>query len=171
MFETEGQIEELQALLDRSFAGSGSHIGSIVTAERRLSARQVVDYLQNVKHVAFATVSAKGEPFVSPLDGWFLHGGFVVSTSATAVKVRHVRRNPAVSLVHMVGDDVGIWVHGRATILEKGHPTAVEYDRVATTFYGLSPYTMADAIVVIVVEPRAMFAYAPQPEGLLAARR
>jgi hypothetical protein len=50
-----------------------------VKPERRLNARQVVRYLQGIKHVAFATVNERGEPRVAPLDGVFIHGRFTVS--------------------------------------------------------------------------------------------
>lgn len=162
VFETAAELVALQELLDRSFAASGDHLRSIVTAERRLTAAQVADYLQGVKHVSFATVSDKGEPLVSPLDGWFLHGQFIVSTAGNAMRARHVRRNPAVSLAHVVGDDIGIWVHGRALIAAKGDPLVDEYDRIATTTYGSSPFNWGD-IAVMPIDARVMFAYAPDP--------
>lgn len=162
MFETADELVALQELLDRSFAAGGNHLGSIVTAERRLSAVQVANYLQGVKHVSFATVSSKCEPFVSPLDGWFVHGQFIVSTGGNAIRARHVRHNSAVSLAHVVGDDIGIWVHGRARIAAKGDPLVDEYDRVATMTYGSSPFSWGD-VVVMPIEARVMFAYAPDP--------
>lgn len=162
MLETADELVALQALLDRSFAASGKHLGSIVTPERRLTATQVANYLQGVKHVSFATVTSKGEPFVSPLDGWFVHGQFIVSTAGNATRARHVRRNPAVSLAHVVGDDIGIWVHGRARFAGKGEPLVDEYDRLATQTYGTSPFSWGD-VVVMPVEARVMFAYAPDP--------
>ncbi len=162
MFETASELAALQALLDRSFGASGEHMRGIVTAERRLTAVQVANYLQGVKHVSFGTVSSNCEPFVSPLDGWFLHGQFIVSTAAKAVRARHVRRKPAVSLAHVVGDDIGIWVHGRARIAGRGDPLVDEYDRVATETYGSSPFGWGD-VVVMPIEPRVMFAYAPDP--------
>jgi hypothetical protein len=162
MLETAEELVALQDLLDRSFAAGGAHLGSIVTAERRLTATQVANYLQGVKHVSFATVNSKGEPFVSPLDGWFVHGQFVVSTAGKAMRTEHVRRNPAVSLAHVVGDDIGIWVHGRARIAGKGVALVDEYDRLATQTYGTSPFSWGD-VVVMPVEARVMFAYAPDP--------
>ncbi len=162
MLETADELVALQELLDRSFATSGKHMRSIVTAGRRLTAVQVANYLQGVKHVSFATVSGKGEPFVSPLDGWFLHGQFIASTAANAMRARHVRRNPAVSLSHVVGDDIGIWVHGRARIAGKGDPLVDEYDRLATQTYGTSPFSWGD-VVIMPIEARVMFAYAPDP--------
>ena len=82
MFESEDEIRELQALMDRTLARANPHLLAIVKPERRLNARQVVRYLQGTKHVAFATVNARGEPRVAPLDGVFIRGRFTVSTEA-----------------------------------------------------------------------------------------
>jgi hypothetical protein len=162
MFETSEEMGALQDLLDRSFAGAGGHLTGIVNPGRRLNAKQVANYLVGVKHVSFATASSKGDPFAAPLDGWFLRGQFVVSTSASALRVAHVRRRPQVSLAHVVGDDIGIWTHGQARIAAPDEPLVVEYDRVATETYGSSPFSWGD-IVVMLVEPRVMFAYAQDP--------
>lgn len=162
MLETDAELTALQDLLDRSFAASGTHLKSIVTGERRLTAVQVANYLQGVKHVSFATVSRKGEPRVAPLDGWFLHGQFIVSTAGNAMRTRYVRRNPSVSLAHVVGDDIGIWVHGTARFATRGDPLVDDYDRLATEAYGSSPVNWGD-VVVMPIEARAMFAYAPDP--------
>lgn len=162
MLETTEELSALQALLDRSHGGGGAHLGSIVTSERRLTAVQAANYLQGVKHVAFATVNSRGEPMVAPLDGWFIHGQFDVGTAAEAVRARHIGRNPAVSLAHLVGDDIGIWVHGRARVLPRQDPLARDYDRLSTAAYGSSPYGLGD-IAVFAVEARVMFGYAPDP--------
>jgi hypothetical protein len=74
MYESEEDVRRLQELLDRTLARANPHLASIVTPERRLTARQVVRYLQGTKHVAFATVNERGEPRVSPLDGVFVRG-------------------------------------------------------------------------------------------------
>lgn len=168
MFESEAEIAALQALLDRSYASGHAHTVSILTSERRLTARQVANYLQGVKHVSFATVSGKGEPIVAPLDGWFIHGQFIVSTAANALRVGHIRRNPAVSLAHVAGDDIGIWVHGQARLIGKEEPLAAEYDRAATAVYGSSPFDWGE-VAILPIDARAMFAYAPEPSKFSAA--
>ena len=163
MFETASELAELQALIDRSFAASGAHLTSIVGPSRRLMASQVAAYLRGVKHVTFATVNSAGQPLAAPLDGWFIHGQFIVSTSSSALRMRHLRRNPAASLGHVVGDDIGIWAHGQARIATKGEPLVDEFDNIATQTYGSSPFTWGD-IAVVVLEARAFFAYASKPE-------
>ncbi len=162
MFETEEEVEQLQALMDRSFDAMNAHMAGIVTGERRLRAAQVCAYLQNVKHVSFATVNSRSEPVVAPLDGWFVHGRFVVSTGAGALRVRHIESNPAVSLAHVDGDAIGIWVHGTARPLGIDEAIAKAWDRATTEVYGSSPFTWNE-VAVLIVEPRRMFAYAMDP--------
>ena len=45
MFESDEEIAELQAIMGRSFERQGTHAAFIITPERRLSARQMVSYL------------------------------------------------------------------------------------------------------------------------------
>jgi hypothetical protein len=42
MLQSDGDVGELQALLDRTLAHANAHLAKIVSPERRLSARQVV---------------------------------------------------------------------------------------------------------------------------------
>lgn len=116
MHETDGEVRALQALLDRSHAGMGPHMRSILTPERRLPARQVVGYLPGITHVALATVTATGEPRVVPLDALFIRGRFHVGTGGTAVRARHLRRRPQVSVTHFAGDAVPVRACSAATI-------------------------------------------------------
>jgi len=165
MYETGDDVRRLQQLLDRTLERANPHLTSIVKPERRLTAKQVVRYLQGIKHVAFATVNTKGEPRVAPLDGVFVRSRFTVSTGGRAARLRHLRANPACSAVHMDGDVVGIAVHGRATILEEGDAGAAELDRVWTEIYGSSPFSWGTGVVFMVVEPSSMWAYAFHPEN------
>lgn len=136
MHETDDDVAWLQALIDRTFARANPHLAKIVKPERRLTARQVVTYLQGTKHVAFATVNERGEPRVAPLDGVFVRGRFTVSTGARAARLRHLRANPACSAAHVVGDDIGS-----------------------------SPFSWGDGVVFMRVEPTSMWAYAFHPEN------
>jgi hypothetical protein len=63
VYETAEDVAELPELLDRTFSRMNPHMAGIVKPERRLSAQQVVTYLQGIKHVAFATVSERGSSF------------------------------------------------------------------------------------------------------------
>ncbi len=149
-------------LLDRSYAAAGPHLRGIVGPERRLTARQLAQYLQGVKHITFATVNRAAAPIASPLDGWFVHGRFIVSTGANAIRLRHLRNNPSVSLAHVAGDDIGIWAHGSGRIADPSDPLVAEYLKAATAVYGSSPLTWGD-VAFVLVDARAMFAYAQDP--------
>jgi uncharacterized pyridoxamine 5'-phosphate oxidase family protein len=165
MHESEDEIRELQALLDRTLARANPHLTGIVTPERRLTARQVVRYLQGTKHVAFATVNERGQPRVAPLDGVFIHGRFTVSTGGEAARLRHLRANPACSAAHMDGDTVGIVVHGRATIFVRGDDGVDEIEPVWRELYGSSPFEWGEGVAFMRIEPSSMWAYAFHPEN------
>ena len=145
MFESENEVRDLQALIDRTFARANPHLARIVKPERRLSARQVVRYLQGTKHVAFGTVNERGEPRVAPLDGVFFRGRFTVSTGAEAARLRHLRANPACSAAHMDGDTIGIVVHGHVAIIGRGDDGVEEIEPVWRDIYGSSPFEWARA--------------------------
>ena len=164
MFETQAEIAGLQALFDAHLARANQHMRNIVTPERRLSARQVVNYLTGTKHVAFATVTSRGEPRVSPLDALFIHGRVTLSTGGKTTKVAHLRRNPACSAVHMDGDRVAVAVNGTVEWLERGHP---DHDMVLaewTRTYESDPYSWGEGVVLFRIQPATMWAYAFHPE-------
>ncbi|HET7450082.1 MAG TPA: pyridoxamine 5'-phosphate oxidase family protein [Gaiellaceae bacterium] len=165
MLETDAEIQELDALIDRTFARANEHLRNIAKPERRLNARQVVRYLQGTKHVAFATVNERGEPRVAPLDGVFLHGRFTVSTGGKAARLRHLRANPACSAAHMDGDNVGIVVHGHATIIGRGGEGVDAIEPVWREIYGSSPFEWGDGVVFMRIEPTSMWTYAFHPEN------
>ena len=160
MFETDADLAAVQALLDAHFAHANPHMTGIVTPERRLTARQVATYLQGTRHVAFATVTSKGEPRVSPLDALFIHGRFTVSTAEGATKLAHLRRNPACSAVHMDGDRIAIAVNGSVEWITRDHPDHDEIHAAWTKQYESDPYTWGD-VVLFRIEPSTMWAYAP----------
>jgi uncharacterized pyridoxamine 5'-phosphate oxidase family protein len=164
MLESDADVQELQKLIDRTFAHANPHLASIVKPERRLTARQVVTYLQGTKHVAFGTVNERGEPRVAPLDGVFIRGRFTVSTGGEAARLRHLRANPACSAAHMDGDRIGIVVHGHATIIGQGDEGVEEIEPVWTEIYGWSPFEWGGGVVFMRIEPTSMWAYAFHPE-------
>ena len=165
MCESEDDIRELQALMDRTLAQANPHLAKLVKPERRLTAQQVVRYLQGTKHVAFATVNERGEPRVAPLDGVFIRGRFTVSTGGRAARLRHLRANPACSATHMDGDTIGIVVHGRATIIGAGDSGVEELEPVWRDIYGSSPFDWGEGVVFMRIEPTSMWAYAFHPEN------
>ena len=163
MFESEDEIRELQALMDRTLARANPHLLNIVKPERRLNARQVVRYLQGTKHVAFASVNARGEPRVAPLDGVFIRGRFTVSTG---------RRAPAPP-AHQRG--MQRRAHGRrhgrhrrprsGDIIGRGDEGVEEIEPVWREIYESSPFEWGEGVVFMRIEPSSMWAYAFHSEN------
>ena len=164
MRETGEEVEWLQTLMDATNARANAHMAAIVKPERQLNAAQVVRYLQGLKHVAFGTVNASGEPRVSPLDGHFIHGRFTLSTGRGAARWRNLERNPACSAAHYVGDEVAVVVNGHVEELTRDHPDHDEVHDVWYAHYNSSPYSWGDVVIFRVV-PATMWAYAMKPAG------
>ena len=114
MYETAAEVAELQALMDRSLAGSTEHLRAIIHDERVLSAADVVALMTGMKVLTVATVTAGGAPRISALDGHFLHGTWSFSTSGTAAKARHLAARPQASVAHVDGEELGLFSHGQA---------------------------------------------------------
>jgi hypothetical protein len=112
---------------------------NIVNPRRRLSAPQVVAYLQGTKYIAFVAVGPEGEPHVSPLDAVFIHGRFTMSTSARADKVRHLRANPKCSAVHMDGDRIAMVASGTVRWKPEGEDQLREHHQADVRHQDSSP--------------------------------
>ena len=164
MFETPEEIDGLARLLDATLDVANAHMTSIVTPERRLSARQVVAYLHGTRHVALATVTPKGEPRVSPLDALFIHGRFVMGTGGDAARLRNLRANPGCSAVHMDGDRIAVVVNGKVEWVVREHPDHALLIDTWRQIYGIDPYALGSDVTFFRIEPASMWAYAFHPE-------
>jgi hypothetical protein len=122
MFETQDELRRMQQLLDASADGAGAHLRTIITDERRLRAPEVCRRLPGTCLMALATTTADGRPLVGPVDGYLIHGSFQFSSGRDAVRMRHLATRPAVSAVHLPGDELAVTVHGRAEIFELSDP-------------------------------------------------
>lgn len=163
MHETRADLEAMQAMMDATLARANPHMRGIVTDKGRLTASQVVRHLDGIKHVAFATVNRKGEPRVSPLDTLFVGGRFTMSTGGEAARLDNLRRNPAASAVHMVGDEIAVVVNGRVEWISRDHPDHDQIHGAWSSAYESDPYSWGDEIVFFRLEPRSMWAYAFRP--------
>ncbi len=163
MFETPEELASLDSLLAASFGRAGDHLTSIISSDRRLSGADLARYLVGVRHLVVASVTAAGEPRCSAVDGLFLHGRFWFSTSGASFKARHLERRPALSAAHVVGDDVAVFVHGRARIVRGGPGDADALRHYWTEVYEASPEdwvpSPSDARYVEIV-PSSMYSYA-----------
>ena len=119
MHETEDDLAWMQSVIDHSIATAGPYLrSSFRMPTHSMSPRQIVGLLNGILDVAIATVTAKGEPRVSPIGAVFWRGRFYVPTLAAAARVRQLRRNRAVSVTYYQGVDIAIIVHGRAAFIE-----------------------------------------------------
>ncbi len=122
MHETPEDIARLQALLDASHAGAGAHLRSIFADERRVAAAHLPARLTGVQVTHLATVTARGEPRVAPVDGLFFGGALHVGTAPGAMRARHLRARPQVSASIAHGEKFALVLHGRAVELDLDAP-------------------------------------------------
>jgi general stress protein 26 len=167
MLETPDDLARLQQLLDASHVRSTEHLRSIINEGRTLSAAQIAGLLTGMKVISVATVTARGEPRISAMDGHFLHGTWTFSTSRTSAKARHLARRPAVSVAHVDGEALAVFSHGH--VVELAGDELVAADAHWTAHYGSSPLSWGD-VVMWRLEPTWMVGYAFQRDELLEAR-
>lgn len=156
----------LQDLLAQSRRRSTEHLRSIVGEDRALSAAEVVAALGGMKVVSLATVTARGEPRVSAVDGHFLHGTWLWGTSGTSAKARHLAARPAVSLAHVDGETLAVFAHGTAHRLEPPDGRFGEAVAHLTGHYGLSPLELGPDIRLYRLEPAWMVGWAADRPAL-----
>lgn len=124
----------MQWLLDESYARAGSHLKHIWGEETRLDAPRLAEELPGVQVLDLATVTARCEPRVAPVDGFFFRGRFWFGSSPESVRFRNIRRNAAVS---------GSITKGSETFLVLVHGRAVETDRAGQEESGFADYARA----------------------------
>jgi uncharacterized pyridoxamine 5'-phosphate oxidase family protein len=171
MHETSADLAALQDLLDASYARIGEHMRSIHTPERRVGAEDLVRVLRGVRVLDLATVTAKCEPRVGPVDGLFFRGRFYFGSGEESVRFRHLRARPQVSACHTVGETFATIVHGRAVEIDVratserpflGYVHEVYPDWTEWYSDSTPPYAR--------IEPAAMYAYAFEPSVLESLR-
>jgi general stress protein 26 len=170
MLETEDELRDLQALLDRSRAGATGHLRDIINDERALSAGDVVGLMTGMKVLVLATVTGGGEPRISCVDGHFLRATWTFSTSGTSAKARHMAARPAVSAAHVDHEDLALFAHGTAERLTTGDPQWEETLAHWAAHYGSSPLEWGDDVRIYRLRPTFMVGYAFDRAGLLGRR-
>ncbi|WP_460664336.1 pyridoxamine 5'-phosphate oxidase family protein [Kribbella swartbergensis] len=162
MRETAAEVAELQQLLDAAYQRSTEHLRTIITGTRRLDAEGLVRILTGMCTLNLATVTARGEPRISAVDGHFLHARWVFSTSGSAAKARHLRARPAASISYVDGERIGVFSHGNVEFLTPEHPDFDEIEGHLTAYYGSSPSSWGDDIVYCRLQPSWMVGYGDQ---------
>ena len=170
MRETSEDLAELQALLDASLSGATSHLRSIIDGENTLTAEQLAQTLTGMCTLALSTVTAKGEPRISAVDGHFLHGQWHFGTARNAAKARHLAARPAASVAHLRGEDLGVFTHGTVQEMnpEDAETTADWQELLAylKDFYGDDTFDWNREVVYYRLNPHWMTVYAPDLDKL-----
>jgi hypothetical protein len=170
MDETDEELEALQRLLDDSFARASDHLTSIMTPPRRLTARRLVAELPMPAVLNIATVTARGEPRISAVDGHFLHGAWHFTTEARSPKARQLRARPAISASYTPRDGFGMFCHGSAVLLEEAEQQALRTHWIGV--YGGAPEDLGTiAYYRLHADWLVAFAMTPEEQAEIDARR
>ena len=70
-----------------------------------------------------------------PVDGVFYRGAFHFGSAPDALRITHIRRNPAVSATHLPGEELAITVHGTAIELDMRDHTNTGLRRAVLDIY------------------------------------
>jgi hypothetical protein len=135
MYESPAEMQRLQQLLDQSAAAAGPHLRSIITDDRRLSAEELCARLPGMRLLVVSTVTADGRPLSGPVDGYLLHGTFFFSSGRDSVRLRHLAARPAISAVHLPGEELAVSIHGRAELFELSDPSHGDLRRAMLDHY------------------------------------
>jgi len=160
MYETLVEIEQLQALLTASRERGTSHLQQIISDDHSLSAEELLPRLEGMRVLSLATVTAKGEPRVSAVDGHFIHGSWTFGTDGRSAKARHLAARPAVSAAYIDGERLGFFTHGSVEPLDEADPLFDEIIEHWTRHYDSDPRSWGDDIRMFRIVPSWCVAYA-----------
>lgn len=170
MLETAEELSALQNLLDASAATAGPHMRDIITDERRLNATGLTQRLQGMCLITVATVTADGRPLTGPFDGYFLHGAWWFSSGPDAVRIRHLKARPAVSVTYLPGEEMSVTAHGQAELFELHGPECADLRQAMLDFYlpkqGPAFQAWMDGLtggIGVRVDARKLFTFAAAP--------
>jgi nitroimidazol reductase NimA-like FMN-containing flavoprotein (pyridoxamine 5'-phosphate oxidase superfamily) len=161
--ETEEDLSNLQALLDKSAAAAGPHMREVITFDRRLDARELCRRLTGMRLLTLATSTMDGRPLTGPVDGVFYRGAFYFGSSPDAVRMAHIKRRPHVSATHLPDEAFSVTVHGRATLLDMRASENAELREVLldiyTPTYGANWELFLDANIRARIDADRMFTF------------
>jgi hypothetical protein len=161
--ETAADLEELQALLDQSVEKASPFLRrSFEMPERSLSAAELAARLEGLVVVALATVTAKGEPRVAPIDAVFFRGRFYVPTVVQAARAKHLAARPGVSVTYHEGRSLAVIVHGRAGTVAPDEEPFEEIERIRLAEGGQSILEWSGDPIFLRVAPDVIYTYAKE---------
>ncbi|MGH7611320.1 MAG: hypothetical protein ACREN4_04805 [Candidatus Dormibacteria bacterium] len=95
MHETPADLEQLQELLDSSYAQAGKNLRDIHAQGRHLTAVELARRLDGPRWLVVATVNSHNRPFTAQVDGTFYRGHFYFGVNdPCSLKARHLIRTP-----------------------------------------------------------------------------
>jgi hypothetical protein len=166
MHETSDDLDRLQTLLERSRTAAGDHLREVAPPEWHLDARSVCARLTGMRLLAVATVTSDGRPLVGPVDGIFYRGAFHFGSSPSSVRLRHLRRRPAVSATHAPGEELAVTVHGRAQLVDVAATDQAGFRRtlldIYTPRFGPEWESFMDGASYVRIDAERMIALAPE---------
>jgi len=161
MRETADDLERLQRLLDDSVERASPFLrSSFQLPERSLGASSLAARLDGSLTVALATVTARGEPRVAPINAFFLRGAFYVPTVAESARARHLTRRPAASLTYFEHTSLAVIAHGTVEIIPAEHAAFEELDQTQVALGHQSPRDWQGRAVYLHLAPSTLFTYA-----------
>lgn len=164
MKETPFELERLQLLLDESIERASPFLrNSFQMPEHSLSARQLAAHLTGAPTVAFATVTAAGEPRVAPIGSVFVHGRFNIPTVAESARARALAKRPAASLTSFEDIGFAVIVHGHVSFIEVEDKRFIELDDALLAAGKVSPREWNGRAVFLQLEAATMYTYAREP--------
>lgn len=159
MRETPDELSALQSLVDASFGAASAHLRGIMAEERRLTAERIVAEVPSPAVLNIATVTARGEPRVSAVDGHFLHGHWYFTTAGDSPKAVQLAARPAISASYTPRDGYGIFCHGAAVLLDPGAERQMVIDHFVAT-YGQSPEEFGVGIAYVRIDASWLVGFA-----------
>lgn len=164
MRETPTDVAWLQGVIDSSIERAGPYLrSSFRMPDHSLSAPQLVARLDGILEVALATVTAKGEPRVTPTTALFYRGRFCIPTLGVSARMKHLRRQPAVSVTYYEGVELAVIVHGHAEFI--GSPDA-DFETLSTLQVETSGETVGGwgpDPLYIRVQPDVVYTFTSKP--------
>jgi Pyridoxamine 5'-phosphate oxidase len=165
--ETAADLERLQRLLNDSAEHAGPFLrASFDIPEHSLTARQLAAHLQGTITVALATVTARGEPRVSPIGANFVRGAFCIPTVAQSARARSLKQRPAASLTYFEGIGVAVIAHGQTTVIGSEDEDFAMIESVRAAVGATSPTRWSGDPVYIRLDASSLFTYAADPASI-----
>ena len=131
--------------------------------QKSLSASQIVRHMQDLKTVALATGTVKGEPRVAPTASTLYREQFHIPTVADSARTKHIAKRPGISMSYFDENDLAIIVHGHGEILTQLHPDFMELDGILKEVNGRGVLDWGDGIYIRIVADK-LFSFARHPE-------